>query len=96
MIIKRFMSYLGCALAACLFSGAALAVESVTYLARTAADCSPYGAQAAKHDLTLKQWRQGSHERVDSPASNLIALSNHFGMASAAPFGDEMPDTITA
>lgn len=94
MIIKRFMSYLGCALAACLFSGAALAVESVTYLARTAADCSPYGAQSAKHELTLAQWRQGSQERVDSPASDLIALSNHFGMASAAPFGDERPDTI--
>lgn len=98
MIIKRFMSYLGCALAACLLSGAAMAVESVTYLARSAVDSSSYstyGAHTAKHELTLAQWRQGSQERVDSPASNLIALSNHFGMASAAPFGDERPDTIT-
>lgn len=96
MIIKRFMSYLGCALAACLFSGAALAVESITYMARTAADCGAYGAHAAKHDLTLAQWRQGSQERAETQAaSNLISLSNHFGMASAAPFGDEMPDTIT-
>lgn len=96
MIIKRFMSYLGWALAACLFSGSALAVEKVTYLARTAADCSPYGAQSAKHDLTLAQWRQGNQEQPESPASNLIALSNHFGMAGAAPFSDERPDTITA
>lgn len=98
MIIKRFISYLGLALAACLFSSAAMAVEQVTYLARTAADYnsySTYGAHAAKHDLTLTQWRHGSQEQVESPASNLISLSNHFGMASAAPFGDERPDTIT-
>lgn len=96
MMTKRLVSYLGMALAMCLGSFAAHAVEQVSYVVAQVGDGSSYAAKSLTHNLTLTQWRQGSQSGDSSPASNLISLSNHFGMASAAPFGDEMPDTITA
>lgn len=89
MMIKRFASYLCLALAAC-FSFSAMAVERIEYAYAAVFDVGQYGAKLAKHELTLSQWRQGSQSGSDTPASNLIALSNHFGMISAAPFG--VPD----
>ena len=89
MMIKRFASYLCLALAAC-FSFSAMAVERMEYAYAATCDIGQYGAKLTKHELTLSQWRQGSKSGSDTPASNLIALSNHFGMTSAAPFG--VPD----
>lgn len=86
MMIKRFASYLCLALAAC-FSFSAMAVERIEYAVAAAQEIGQYGAKLTKHELTLSQWRQGSEPSGDKPASNLIALSNHFGLSSAAPFG---------
>lgn len=86
MMIKRFASYLCLALAAC-FSFSAMAVERIEYAYAATYDIGQYGAKLTKHELTLSQWRQGSQSGSDTPASNLIALSNHFGLSSAAPFG---------
>ena len=88
-MIKRFDSYLCLALAAC-FSFSAMAVERIEYAYAASYDMGQYGAKLTKHELTLSQWRQGSQPGSDTPTSNLIALSNHFGMTSAAPFG--VPD----
>lgn len=87
MMIKRFASYLCMAVAMC-FSFSAFAVERIEYATAAAYDVGQYGAKLTKHELTLSQWRHGSESGSDAPASNLIALSNHFGMASAVPFGD--------
>ena len=89
MMIKRFASYLCLALAAC-FSFSAMAFERIEYAYAATHDIGHYGAKLTKHELTLSQWRQGSQSGSDAPASNLIALSNHFGLSSAAPFG--VPD----
>jgi hypothetical protein len=89
MMIKRFASYLCLALTAC-FSFSAMAVERIEYAYAATYDVGQYGAELTKHELTISQWRQGSQPGSDSPASNLIALSNHFGMTSAAPVG--VPD----
>ena len=91
MMIKRFASYLCLALATCFGSFVAHASERIAYV--TAATFEVVGdlaAQSVKHDLTLNQWRQERQMGSESVASNLIALSNHFGMTSAAPFG--VPD----
>lgn len=89
MMIKRFASYLCLALAAC-FSFSAMAIERIEYAYAATYDIGQYGAKLSKHELTLSQWRQESQTGSDTPASNLIALSNHFGMTSAAPFS--VPD----
>lgn len=89
MMIKRFASYLCLALAAC-FSFSAFAVERIEYAYAAAHDIGQYGTKLTTHELTLNQWRQSSEAGNDTPASNLIALSNHFGLSSAAPFG--VPD----
>lgn len=96
MMTKRFISYLVMALAMCLGSFTAHAVEQVSYMTAHINDGSSYSARLIVHDMTLSQWRQASQSGTELPVSNLISLSNHFGMARAAPFGDEMPDTITA
>lgn len=91
MMMKRCLTYLGMALAMCLGSFAAHAEDRVVYLtALTFGDGGSYSAQAVKHTLTMSQWRTESQPGNESVASNLIALSNHFGLASAAPFG--VPD----
>lgn len=89
MMIKRFASYLCLAMAAC-FSFSALAVERIEYVVAASYDFGSYGVESVKHELTLSQWRQESQAGSESVASNLIALSNHFGLTSAAPFG--VPD----
>lgn len=89
MMIKRFASYLCLALASC-FSFSAMAVERIEYAYAAAYDIGQYGAKLTKHELTISQWRQGGEPSTAAPASNLIALSNHFGLSSAAPFG--VPD----
>ena len=80
MMVKRWMSFVFVALSMCMGSFAAQAV---------ALDQS-YAVQSAVHGLTMAQWRT-SNESLNTPiASNLIAMSNHFGMTEAAPFS--VPD----
>lgn len=86
MMIKSFASYLCLALAAC-FSFSAMAAERVEYAYAATYDVGQYGAELTKHDLTISQWRQGGEPSSAATDSNLIALSNHFGLSSAAPFG---------
>jgi hypothetical protein len=89
MMVKRWMSFVFVALSMCLGSFAAQAVEPVLYAQAVALDQS-YAVQSAVHGLTMAQWRT-SNESLNTPiASNLIAMSNHFGMAEAAPFS--VPD----
>ena len=90
MMIKRFASYLGMALAMCFIPFSAHAEDRIEYIVAATCDIGCYGAEGVKHELTLSQWRQESQTGNESVASNLIALSNHFGLASAAPFG--VPD----
>lgn len=91
MMIKRCMLYLGMALAMCLGSFAAQAMERVEYaVTATFSDGSSHAAQSVKHELTIAQWRQGSESCSEPVPCNLIALSNHFSMSDAAPVG--VPD----
>jgi len=90
MMIKRFASYLGMALAMCLGSFTAQAAERIEYIVSATYDIGCYGAESVTHALTLSQWRTESQPGNTAVASNLIALSNHFGMTSAAPVG--VPD----
>jgi len=91
MMIKRLATYLGLALAVCFGSFAAHASERIAYVTATTFEVvGDLAAQSVKHDLTMSQWRQERQTGGESVASNLIALSNHFGLASAAPFG--VPD----
>lgn len=91
MMIKRFATYLGMALAMCLGSFTVQAAERIAYFtASTFEVVGDLATRSLKHELTLSQWRQEGQTGSDTPASNLIALSNHFGMTSAAPFG--VPD----
>lgn len=90
-MIKRFIGYLGMALAVCLGSFTAHAEERISYVTAAAFGVGgSYHAESVKHELTLSQWRTGSQTGEPVIGSNLIALSNHFGLASAAPFG--VPD----
>jgi len=96
-MIKRCLSFIGLALAMCFSSFGAYASERVGFgesIYRAVAYVQPYGGEHVKHALTLAQWRTSSGAEESPVKSNLIALSNHFGMASAAPFGDvdERPD----
>lgn len=95
MMIKRWSMYLGMALAMCLVPFAAHAVERVEYATATVFDQS-YAVQSVKHELTLAQWRTGSEPSNTLIASNLIAISNHYGLATAAPFGVPDWDLATA
>lgn len=88
-VIKRCMVYLGMALAMCLGSFSAYAEERIAYVA-TASFGESYAVQSVKHELTMSQWRMQSAPCSEPVASNLIKLSNHFGLASAAPFS--VPD----
>ena len=95
MKISRFLSICGLALAGCFGSMVAYAGPVVEYAyASTIGFDQSYSACAVKHELTLAQWRSGSEPADEMAGSNLIALSNHFGMAGAFPFGlaDERPD----
>jgi hypothetical protein len=91
MMIKRFATYLGMALAMCFWSFSAHAAERIAYFtASTFEVVGSHASESVKHELTLAQWRTGSQPSSECVASNLIALSNHYGLASAAPFG--VPD----
>lgn len=91
MMIKRFATYLGVALAMCLGSFTAQAAERIAYFtASTFEVVGDLASRSVTHELTLSQWRQETQTGKESVASNMIALSNHFGLASAAPFG--VPD----
>jgi len=91
MMIKRFATYLGMALAMCLGSFTAHAAERIAYVAASTFEVvGSHAAQSMKHELTLSQWRTEGQASNEPVASNLIALSNHFGLAGAAPFG--VPD----
>lgn len=89
MLIKRCMGYLAMCLAMCLGAFTAHAVERVEYATATVLDQS-YAVQNVVHQLTLAQWRTGSGPSNTLIASNLIAVSNHYGLANAAPFS--VPD----
>lgn len=89
MMIRRCMVYLGMALAMCLGSFTAQAAERFEYATAQVFGDS-YAVASVVHKLTLSQWRTGSEASNTLIASNLIALSNHFGLASAAPFS--VPD----
>lgn len=89
MIIKRCWAYLGMALALYLGSFSVQAIERIEYIVAESVGQS-YAVQSVVHQLTLAEWRTGSQPSNTSVASNLIALSNHFGMAEAAPFA--VPD----
>lgn len=91
MMIKRCFSFIGLALAMCLGSFGAYAAERVDRVASfVLGDSQSFAAQSVKHDLTLTQWRSGGDSGSEPVKSNLIALSNHFGMTGAAPMA--VPD----
>lgn len=91
MMIKRFASYIFMAFAMCIGSFAAHAEDRIAYVVSTGFGIvGSHAEDSAKHELTLSQWRTGSQPTNESIASNLIALSNHFGLASSAPFS--VPD----
>lgn len=95
MKISRSLSICGLALAGCFGSMVAYAGSGIEYTyAYTIGFDQSYSACAVKHELTLAQWRSGSEPADETAGSNLIALSNHFGMASASPVSvaDERPD----
>lgn len=94
MMIKRCMVYLGMALAMCLGSFAVQLCAWLGLATATVFDQS-YAVQSVKHELTLAQWRTGSEPSNTLIASNLIAISNHYGLTSAAPFGVPDWDMVT-
>lgn len=99
MMIKRCLAFLSMALAMCLGSFPAQAVERIAHAtscvvkstASAIAESQLHGADFARHELTLSQWRTSPSTPItDAKPANLIALSNHFGLDGAAPFG--VPD----
>lgn len=92
MMIKRCMSFIGLGLAMCMGS-LAHGSESVGFVESiycAVAYVQPYGGENAKHELTMAQWRTGSDASDKHIKSNMIALSNHFGLIGAAPMA--VPD----
>jgi hypothetical protein len=88
--MRKFTTYLGLALAACLscFSMSALA-EPVAYAFRSAVMLAELPSVGMKRlELTLAMWRTGSSGAEESLKSNLRASSNHFVMASTKPEPD--------
>lgn len=97
MMIKRCLSFIGLALAMCFGSFSAYAGERVEYVVGfVLGNQESFAAQSVKHDLTMAQWRTGSEASSSPVKSNLIALSNHFGMTSAVPMATpDWPAAIT-
>lgn len=89
-MIKRWASYLGMALAMCLGSFTAHAAERIEYIVAASYSGGWHGVESVKHDLTMAQWRTGSDTGASHVASNLIALSNRFGLVGAVPMA--VPD----
>ena len=100
--MKRIGVYLGLVFAACMaFFAVPASAEALAYGYSSARQMvavnGPCDAGAQRLELTLAQWRQESQPGTEFPASNLLALSNHFGQSVAAPFN--VPDwdvSITA
>lgn len=97
--MKRIGVYIGLVFAACMACFAVPAsAEALAYGYSSAREMvSVHGLRdsgAQRLELTLAQWRQEKQSGAEFPTSNLIALSNHYGQSSAAPFGDEMTDAI--
>lgn len=90
MMIKRFLTFLCAGIMLCIGSGAVMAQEPETYLAHAVQSAGAHGESLASHQAVIVSWRQGESTGSQSPASNLIALSNHFGLDRAAPFA--VPD----
>ena len=84
-MIKRCLSFICLGLIACLGSFATQASERAEYVVAKAISYQSFGVAQAKHELTMTQWRQGSDTGSSHIKSNLIALSNHFGMTGAVP-----------
>lgn len=90
MMIQRCLLYIGMALAMCMGSFAVQASERLEYLVLQCVGDASYAAESVRHDATLVQWRTGSQTSESLKPSNFIAISNHFGLGSAAPFS--VPD----
>ena len=87
-LMMRYLKYCALALCACFGSSAFADVLTVHRPAfavvRVLASVGDlYGAQAARLELTLAQWRTGGESTGEVLKSNLRASSNHFVMASA-------------
>jgi len=88
MMIRRCLAFLAMGFALCLGAFSVQAAERVTHMAAYVLhDVGSYGDSAVRHELALIDARTGSQADDESLPSNLIALSNHFGLATAAPFG---------
>jgi hypothetical protein len=86
MMLKRCLSFIGLALAMCFGSFSAYAGDRVEYVVGfVLGNQESFAAQSVKHELTMAQWRAGSGAGPGHIKSNLIALSNHFGMTGAVP-----------
>ena len=92
MRMSRYFIGLALAVLSC-FSGAYAFAEErpVSYMVRAFDGIGEMpAASMARMELTLASWRTGSQSTDEPVASNLIALSNHFGLTSAVPIG--VPD----
>jgi hypothetical protein len=89
-MMKRLSSYLGFAIAACLFcfSAPSMAEPLRTFGYQLAALAEPQGVAMQRLELTLAMWRTGSESGGEELKSNLRASSNHFVMTSAKPLPD--------
>ncbi|MNF31773.1 hypothetical protein D3C85_388620 [compost metagenome] len=84
--MKRLSTYLGLAIAACLFcfSVPSMAEPLRTFGYQLAALAEPQGVAMQRLELTLAMWRTGSESGTEELKSNLRASSNHFVMTSAS------------
>ncbi|WP_268797532.1 hypothetical protein [Pseudomonas huanghezhanensis] len=90
--MRKFCTYLGFALAACLscFSISVLA-EPISHACRSVAAMADLPSVALRRmELTLVAWRTGSSPNDDPLKSNLRASSNHFVMTTAKA----MPESV--
>jgi hypothetical protein len=90
-MMKRLSSYLGFAIAACLFcfSLPSMAEPLRTVGYHLTALAEPQGVAMQRLELTLAMWRTGSESGTEELKSNLRASSNHFVMTSAKPSSDD-------
>ena len=86
-MMKRLSTYLGFAIAACLFcfSVPSMAEPLRTFGYHLAALTEPQGASMQRLELTLAMWRTGSESGTEELKSNLRASSNHFVMTTGKP-----------
>lgn len=100
--MRRLTYYMGFVVAAflsCLSLSAFAEPISNAYSACRIAfsDSEPQGTAMQRLELTLAMWRTGSDTGSIAVKSNLIALSNHFGMTGAVPSATpDWPGAISA